>query len=374
MVHNAEIRELIANGFFDFHTLPIDPQRLRVTLGHAYGMAELLHRTVTGPLNHKSISHEIVGVSRSVQQLINEIRKVAAVDEPVLVTGESGTGKEMVSQQIHQLSARANCQFHAVNCGALPSALIQSELFGHEKGAFTGAHKRKIGRIESASGGTLLLDEVGDLSPDAQAALLRFLQEKVIVRVGGSESIPVDVRIIAATHIDLKQAISDGAFRNDLYHRLNVLHIETPSLCSREGDIEFLAHFFLKEFRSENMSGPRGFSDRALHLMNVYEWPGNVRELRNRIHQAAVMADGRLISPKDLGLDRRSIVRRRATLDDVRARAEKNAIMCALRHTGQNVTLAAKQLGVSRVTLYRMIDKYEILRSCNVLDEAASRI
>jgi len=250
--------------------------------------------------------------------------------------------------------------FIAVNCGALPTNLIQSELFGHEKGAFTGAHQRKIGRIESAAGGTLFLDEIGDLALDLQVNLLRFLQEKTIERVGGTEKIHVDVRVIAATHVDLERAVKEGRFREDLYYRLNVLHLNVPSLREREQDIELLARFFFDKFAKEKNRNVKGFRRDTLQAMNDYEWPGNVRELINRIRRAMVMCDNRLITTADLGLERRLSQRRLTTLDEARTRAEKEAIQYSLRFNRNNVSQAARQLGVSRVTLYRLMEKYQI--------------
>jgi DNA-binding NtrC family response regulator len=248
----------------------------------------------------------------------------------------------------------------AVNCGALPANLIQSELFGHEKGAFTGAHQRKIGRIEAAAGGTIFLDEIGDLSLDLQVNLLRFLQAKTIERVGGTQSLQVDVRVIAATHVDLERAVAEGRFREDLYYRLNVLHLRVPALRERENDIELLARFFFEKFAKEKNPQVRGFSQQALQVMNTYAWPGNVRELINRIRRAMVMCENRLMTPGDLGLERRSARRTIRTLVGARAAAEKEAIQYALRHTGNNVSRAARELRISRVTLYRLIEKYSI--------------
>jgi DNA-binding NtrC family response regulator len=353
------ICELVRTCFYDYHTLPPDPDRLLVTLGRAYGMAELhqrLYREHDGKLNE----YEMVGTSPVMQALFRDIRKIGSVDAPVLVQGESGTGKELTALAIHARSRRADAPFVAVNCGALPANLIQSELFGHEKGAFTGAHQRKIGRIEGAAGGTIFLDEIGDLSLDLQVNLLRFLQEKTIERVGGTQSIHVDVRVIAATHVDLEKAVAEGRFREDLYYRLNVLHLRVPALRERENDIELLARFFFEKFSREKNPQVRGFSQQALQVMNTYSWPGNVRELINRIRRAMVMCENRLIAPADLGLERRSSKRCIRTLVGARAAAEKEAIQYALRHTRNNVSHAAHELRISRVTLYRLMEKYGI--------------
>ena len=348
------VPELIRRGFFDFHTLPADPDRLAVTLGHAWGMARL--RT---PLPDEGDGeYEMVGTSEPMQALFRTIRKVAGADAPALIGGESGTGKELAALAIHERSPRAKGPFIAVNCGALPANLIQSELFGHEKGAFTGAHQRKVGRFEAAAGGTIFLDEIGDLAPELQVHLLRFLQEHTIERLGGTETLPLDVRVIAATHVNLEQAVAEGRFREDLYYRLNVLRLDVPPLRDRGADIELLARFFFNKFAREGGSGLEGFSRSALTVMRSHPWPGNIRELINRIRQAMVLCENRLITPEDLGLDRRCHPRQLETLQQVRARAERDAVHNALHHCGHNVSQAATSLGVSRVTLYRLMERH----------------
>ncbi|MEO5703041.1 MAG: sigma-54 dependent transcriptional regulator [Gammaproteobacteria bacterium] len=348
----------ILRMFHDYHTLPPEIPRLLSTLGHAYGMAQVKNLIVAH--DGKLGEYEMVGTSPSMQKLFSNIRKISSVDAPVLIAGESGTGKELAALAIHERSTRSGAAFVAVNCGSLPTNLIQSELFGHEKGAFTGAHQRKIGRIESAAGGTLFLDEVGDLALDLQVNLLRFLQEKTIERVGGIDKIQVDVRVIAATHVNLENAVKEGRFREDLYYRLNVLHLEVPALRDREEDIELLARFFFDKFAKEKNRNVKGFRRDALQTINDYIWPGNVREMINRIRRAMVMCENRLITSADLGLDRRASQRRLVTLDEARNKAEKEAIQFSLRTNRNNVSKAARQLGVSRVTLYRLMEKYEI--------------
>jgi DNA-binding NtrC family response regulator len=351
------LRRLLLETFYDYHRLPADPERLLVTLGHAYGMAVLDGHPRPMPAGLPG-EHEMVGTSAVMQELFRNIRKVAGVDAPVLIAGESGTGKELAARAIHERSARSAGPFVAVNCGALPPTLIQSELFGHEKGAFTGAHQRKLGRIEAASGGTVFLDEIGDLSLDLQVNLLRFLQEQTIERVGSAEPIAVDVRVIAATHVDLERAVAEGRFREDLYYRLNVLHLPVPPLRERHGDIEVLARFFFDKFSRDANSQLKGFSRRALQLMDQYPWPGNVRELINRTRRAVVMCENHLITPADLGLESPSAVRRNLTLEEARAEAEREVIGASLRRTRHNVSQAARELGVSRVTLYRLMAKF----------------
>ncbi len=306
--------------------------------------------------------HEMVGNSPVMRNIFKQIGKMARVDAPVMINGESGTGKEVAARRIHNLSNRASGPFVAVNCAAIPHNLIHSELFGHEKGAFTGAGQRKIGRIESANGGTIFLDEIGDLTLDLQVNLLRFLQEGTIERVGGTESMELDIRVISATHVDLSKAVEEGRFREDLFYRLNVLHLVLPPLRERENDILEIAELNLRKFRAESPgSRVRGFTEDAKRLMNVYHWPGNIRELVNLVRRAVAMCDKELIGPEDLGLERRSPNRNHiATLAEIKEEAEKKAVIAALRRNRDNIAAASRQLGVSRVTLYRLIEKYEL--------------
>jgi len=278
----------------------------------------------------------------------------------VLITGESGTGKELAARAIHERSRRSSGPFIAVNCAALPETLIQSELFGYERGAFTGAQRRKLGSIESASGGTLFLDEIGDIALDLQVNLLRFLEEGTIQRVGNPNEIPVDVRVIAATHNDMERATAQGRFREDLYFRLNVLRLEMPALRERGTDLEVLAQFFFRRFRGETSQKVRGFSPEALQAIAEYDWPGNVRELINRVRRAMVMCEGRLIRPADLALASRSRPVSLLTLDEVRAEAEREAILRALKATGYNLSQTARALAISRPRLYRLMAQYNV--------------
>ena len=355
-----DICQLISKYFSDYHSQPVDLERLLITLGHAYGMAQMQHKLRVFQGAESSGYDEIIGRSPVMRQLIKKIGKVASVEAPVLITGESGAGKELVAHAIHRQSSRSEGPFVAVNCGALPASLIQSELFGHEKGAFTGAHQQRQGRFELAEQGTLFLDEVGDLPLDLQVNLLRFLEEKVIERLGGTSRIPVNTRVIAATHVDLQKAVADGRFRMDLYYRLNVLHLNVPSLREREGDIELLARFLFKKFAAENYYPAKGFSRQALQVLEQHSWPGNVRELMNRVHQAMIMCEGGLIQPADLELDRRVKRQSISSLEEARAVSEKQAIASALRWTRKNISQAAQELGVSRTTLYRLMEKYGI--------------
>lgn len=312
--------------------------------------------------------YEMVGTTSAMWDLFKTIRKVAAVDASVCIHGESGTGKELTAQAIHERSPRSDKAFHAINCGALPDNLIQSELFGHEKGAFTGAAQRKIGRIEAAHGGTLFLDEIGDLPLDLQTNLLRVLETRTIQRVGGLEEIDVDVRIVCATHVDLEKAVRDGRFREDLYHRLNVLQVNVPPLREHPEDIGVLAHFFFKRFINEKSANLKGFSREALAVMRGYRWPGNVRELINRVRRAMVMSENRLIQPADLGIERRTLPRHAMTLDQARDNTEYRVLRAALGRNKFRINAVAEELGVSRVTIYRLMEKHGISRDAEDSD------
>lgn len=356
----ARLRQIIADCFVDFHTLPLSPQYLLANIGHAYGMSRMKWDNLACLDEIEETEKEMVGSSPEILNLFSKIRKVANVSAPVLITGESGTGKELTAHAIHERSKFKDGPFITVNCGAIPLSLIQSELFGYEKGAFTGAHQRKIGHFEAADGGTIFLDEVGDLPLDQQINLLRFLQEGTIQRVGSNQPVPINTRVIAATHVDLNHAVKSGKLREDLFYRLNVLQLRTPPLRERQGDIELLANYFFKKFSHEKSSNVRGFSQSCLAVMRDYAWEGNVRELVNRIRHAMVMCENRLISAEDLGIDQKCQFFHFLSLKEVRDRAEKEAINNALHRLQKNVTLVARTLGVSRVTLYRLIEKHGI--------------
>ncbi len=357
------IRELLSKYLYDYHTLPVDGPRLLSALGHAHGMASLRSAPPQACGAATTESGCMIGDSPAMRRVFRQLDKLAAVDSSVMLMGESGTGKELAARIIFQRSLRRKNAFVAVNCGAIPANLIQSELFGHEKGSFTGACRRQIGHIEAANGGTLFLDEIGDLPLELQVNLLRFLQEKIITRVGGTEPIPVDVRVITATHRDLREEIRAGRFREDLFYRLCVLDLELPPLRERREDIELLAYHFLRKLAPGLNPLVRGFSALALQQMHAYQWPGNVRELRNRVERALVMCEKRVICPLDLQLEPAPQTEEQPTLAEVRAQAEQQAMQSALNATGNNIVAAARQLGVSRVTLYRMLDKYKQLVS-----------
>lgn len=352
------VGDFVYEWFFDFHTLPFDVSRVQVTLGRAFGMACLRGQTST-PSDVQE--DELLGDSRLMRDLRMTVSKFAPTQSPILIRGESGTGKELVARTLHRQSQRNGKPLIAINCGSIPDHLIQSELFGHEKGSFTGAHQRRVGRIEAANGGTLFLDEIGDLPLELQASLLRFLQEKHIERVGGNQPIPIDVRILAATHVDLEAAVANGQFREDLYYRLNVLQLTTAPLRERHGDLAMLASHFARFYSLETGRRPRTFSDEALIAMGNHGWPGNVRELANRVRRGLVLAEGRQIEAHDLGLELRPLlVGTMNTLEQYKDRAERQALCEVLDRHSDNLSMAAKVLGVSRPTFYRLLHKHHI--------------
>ncbi|MBO9718048.1 MAG: sigma-54-dependent Fis family transcriptional regulator [Pseudoxanthomonas sp.] len=302
----------------------------------------------------------LIGDSPALLQVRANLNKFAPVDLPVLVTGETGTGKELAARALHELSPRRGGPFIAINCGALPPNLVQAELFGHERGAFTGASARRIGLFESADGGTVFLDEVGDLPLDAQTNLLRVLQEGTLERIGSRQSIRVDVRVLAATHVDLEEAVAQGRFRQDLFYRLDVLRLHMPPLRDRGNDVELLAKHFLAQFREQHRVRARGFDATARRQLHAHRWPGNVRELLNRVRRAAVVSEGELIDAKALQLQQAVSADDGDGLDGRRVHAEREAILTTLRDTGFNVSECARRLRVSRVTVYRLCKKHQL--------------
>lgn len=301
----------------------------------------------------------MAGQSGPMLEVRATLHRYAGVDLPVLITGETGTGKELAARALHDLSDRRRGPFVAVNCGALPAGLIQAELFGHERGAFTGAATRRIGLFETASTGTIFLDEIGDLPLDAQANLLRVLQEGTLERIGNSQSLRIDVRVLAATHVDLAQAVERGRFRRDLYFRLDVLHLHLPPLRARGADVELLARRFLADFRRQHTVTARGFDASARRALLDYAWPGNVRELLNRVRRAAVISRQPLISAADLQLGEEADGAGEC-LDKARTLAEREAVLATLRETGFNVSASARRLRVSRPTMYRLCRKHRL--------------
>ncbi|CAL8473326.1 MULTISPECIES: sigma-54 dependent transcriptional regulator [Caballeronia] len=356
-LEDAAVRRLIRDYCFDYVTLPTSNDRIVDSVGHAYGMVSLHDAASHDARSEGRAEGEMVGSCDAMLALFRSIRKVAMTDAPVFISGESGTGKELTAVAIHERSARRDQPFVAINCGAIPAHLLQSELFGYERGAFTGANQRKIGRVEAANGGTLFLDEIGDLPLESQASLLRFLQERKVERLGGHGSTPVDVRIISATHVDMQTAMIEGRFRADLYHRLCVLQIDEPPLRARGKDIELLAKHMLDRFKKDASRRLRGFSPDAIAAIHNYGWPGNVRELINRVRRAIVMSEGRQITARDLELGEYVEVAP-VSLAQAREAAERQAIELALlRHRGR-LGDAAHELGISRVTLYRLLSAH----------------
>ena len=362
-VAEHELGRLLGDCFLDFHTQPLDVDRLAATIGHAYGKATLRRRR--RPDTASGQRYGMVGRSPAMQTLFRLLDKVVHCDAAVLIEGESGTGKELVARAVHQHSGRAGGPFIAMNCGALPATLVQSELFGYERGAFTGATRGKIGSIEAANGGVLFLDEIVDLPLDQQANLLRVLQERSVVRIGATRHVDVDVRVVAATNVDLQAAVASGRFRADLFYRLNVLHVRVPPLRDRGEDVVQLAqHAFEDLAQRQPGCRLRGFSEDALQAIRAHRWPGNVRELLNRVQQAVVIGEGRLVTPSDLGLAPAPAGSEAAKQPLVQARASLDCdlLVRTLERNRNNVSLTARDLGVSRVTVYRMMSRYGVAR------------
>ena len=353
----------VGEGAYDFMYKPVQIDELKVVLKRAFYVSSLerehhlLQRQVGG-----ETFQGMLGTSPQMQEIFSTVHKVATTDAPVLIVGESGTGKELVAQAIHRLSSRKDDPFVVINCGAIPETLLESELFGHEKGAFTGAHVQRKGRIEAAKGGTLFLDEIGELSLALQVKILRYLQEQVIERIGGREQIRVDARVITATNRDLKQGMKTGGFREDLYFRLAVVTIHMPLLRDREGDLLLLAKAFLTRYSEESRRKIIGFNPQAVRAIQNYSWPGNVRELENRIKRAVIMAEGNRITPADLELGSQTMQDEYMNLKGAREALEKEMILKALSKNKDNVTRAAESLGISRPTLYELMEKLEIER------------
>jgi two-component system, NtrC family, response regulator len=357
--HNA-LRAL-ETGAHDIFAKPVDLDGLRVVLQRVYRRVELEKTSQEERSFTKRIAFaNLIGSSTGMKSVFSTISKVAETDVPVLILGESGTGKELVANAIHNTSARKDGPFVAINCGAIPEALLESELFGNEKGAFTGATINRRGKFEYAHGGTLFLDEIGDLAPSLQVKILRFLQEKVVERIGGRDAIPVDCRVIAATHRDLDSAVKTAQFREDLYFRLAVVKIALPPLRERGDDVIELAEYLADSFSMELKRSPKKFSAAAIDAIRRHPWPGNVRELQNRVKRALVMADGPLISPEDLELRiaTKPTSSSASTLREARQELEKEIIARKLQETSGNVSKAARALGISRPTLYELIARY----------------
>lgn len=350
----------VALGAYDFFAKPFEIEMLALTIDRAFRLYDLQQENIRLQLMHQpDVLAGLITRDPEVLRVCRTVEKVAASDATVLVLGESGTGKELIARGVHAASSRRKERFIAINCAAIPENLLESELFGYEKGAFTGAVKTTPGKIEVANGGTLMLDEIGDLPQPLQAKLLRFLQERVIERIGGRQEIPVDVRIVCATHQDLKALIREGRFREDLYYRLAEIVVSLPPLRARQGDAALLAHAFVRRFADEYKRGGMTLRDDAIRAIENHAWPGNVRELENCIKRAVIMADGNQITLEDVGLGEANGTDELVLdLRQAREDAEKRVIITALGRADGNVLRAAEILGVSRPTLYDLMHRY----------------
>jgi len=354
----ANAVKAVGLGAYDFCQKPFEPQVLGLVVERAFRLHALQQENRQLRTARESPSLGIITRDPAMLKVCRNIEKVAPSDATVLVIGESGTGKELLAKALHQLSPRSAKRFVAINCAAIPENLLESELFGYEKGAFTGATRQTKGKIEFADGGTFFLDEVGDLSLPLQAKLLRFLQERVLERVGGREEIAVDVRIVCATHQNLKKLIESGRFREDLYYRLSEIVVAIPPLRERPGDATLLAHAFMHKFGQQEGRPVLGFKQDALDAIEAYTWPGNVREMENFIKRAVIMSEGTHITAADLGLPAPTGSPEPVNLREVREEAERRAIVRVLARVDGNVADAAQLLGVSRPTLYDLINRH----------------
>jgi two-component system NtrC family response regulator len=358
----------IQSGAYDYYLKPIDMVEVKVIIKRALYLSDIEseNRNLHSILNKGIGFAGMVGQSPAMLKVFNTIKKVSGTDVTVLITGESGTGKELVARAVHNKSSRSKNPFIAINCGAIPETLLESELFGHEKGSFTGAYSTKKGKVEYADRGTLLLDEISELSPSLQAKLLRFLQEKKIQRIGGHKEIEIDVRIIAATNVNIQEAIKAEKFREDLFYRLSVITINLPPLRQRGQDIRLIAQVFLERYRAALGKKLKGLSPAAFTAIEGYSWPGNVRELENKLQRAIIMSDADFIEPHTLGLvdvpqfDYIERTLENITLKEARKKVELELIEKALIKNRGNIKHAAQELGVSRPTLYDLISKYNI--------------
>ena len=353
----------IALGASDFYKKPVDIDELGLIVARAFHLQEIEEenrRLAAGGETEATVLGSIITAAPEMQKVAKTIERVANADVSVMLLGASGTGKELLARAVHERSSRKG-EFIAINCAAIPENLLEAELFGYERGAFTGAVKSNVGKIELAQGGTLFLDEVGDIPLPLQVKLLRFLQERVIERIGGRQPIAVDTRIVCATHQDLEAMIADGRFREDLYYRLAEIVVKIPSLAERVGDSTLLARHFVNRFGRELNPKVQGLSADALAAVDCYNWPGNVRELENRIKRAVIMADGRNVTAEDLDLpgsssDEPDLI----NLRSARELADRNAIRQAMSRTENNISGAAKLLGISRPTLYDLLKQYRL--------------
>jgi len=348
----------VGMGAYDFFAKPFEPELLTLTIERAFRLYDLQQENVRLKVQQGSALAGLLTRDPMMLKVCRTVEKVASASVTVALLGESGTGKEVLARGLHALSPRAKERFVAINCAAIPETLLESELFGYEKGAFTGAVKQTPGKIETANKGTLFLDEIGDLPMPLQAKLLRFLQERVIERIGGREEIPVNVRVVCATHRDLKMQIQAGAFREDLYYRLAEIVIDIPPLREREGDAMLLAHAFVQRFAKENGRGSLHLAEDALAAIEAHPWPGNVRELENCLKRAVIMADENRVIADDLGLASAEEELEHLNLRHVRDEAERRAVVRALARTNGNIVKAAEVLGISRPSLYDLMNRF----------------
>jgi two-component system NtrC family response regulator len=365
----AHAVKAVGMGAYDYHQKPFDPEALGLVIERAFRLHALQQENRRLQNSQDSPMQGILTRDPGMLKVCRNVEKVAPSDASVLLMGESGTGKELLARALHRLSPRSAKRFVAINCAAIPENLLESELFGYEKGAFTGATRQTRGKIEFADGGTFFLDEVGDLSPALQAKILRFLQERVLERIGGREEIAVDVRIVCATHQNLKKLIEEGRFREDLYYRLSEIVISIPPLRERHGDATLLAHAFMNKFSQREGRSIRGFKQDALDAIEAYPWPGNVRELENYVKRGVIMADGSQIGIEDLGLQAPGERSEPLNLRQVRDEAERAAIIKVLSRVDGNIAEAAQLLGISRPTLYDLIKRHGIKQSIEIKAE-----
>ena len=353
----------VAAGAYDFLCKPVDMDELRLVLQRCVYLAELEQEyRAMQYIERADVFEDMLGVSPQMQAVFDFIRKVAPTSAPALILGESGTGKEMVAKALHRRSAQSGGPFVAINCNSIPENLLESELFGHEKGAFTGADRQRKGHVETASGGTLFLDEIGELPASVQVKLLRFLQEKCFQRVGGRLEIQSDARVIAATNRNLQELAAGGKFREDLYFRLAVMVVRMPALRERGDDILLVAKFFLQNYGAEHGKPGLTIAPDGLRALTLHRWPGNVRELQNRVRRAVIMADGKRVTARDLELTDILSGLPPQTLKEARESVEREMVHNALRCHRGKITAAALELGISRPTLYELMDKLGIAR------------
>ena len=358
--------EAINKGAFDYYLKPVDIDELRIILKRVCYIQNLEkeNRRLMDETYRGFKFEDMIGSSPQMNEVFRLIKRVAPADVAVLVSGESGTGKELAVRAIHYLSSRKDAPFTVINCGAIPENLLESELFGHEKGAFTDAHAQRKGKLETANKGTIFLDEIGEMSLGLQVKILRFLQEHVIERVGGNNLIELDIRVIAATNKDLRKRIKEGLFREDLYYRLSVMNVELPPLRERGEDILLLAHYFLNKFKADIPNKKiKGFTKQAKEMMRHFPWAGNIREMENKVRRALILAENSYITPSELGFAEENTVELysdKLLLKEARQSAETRVIKKAFQEAKGNISLAAKILGVTRPTLYDLMSKYDI--------------